>query len=185
LNYEINLHCDDKARKGRLSRFPFSTAAIIILGLFTIAAIYLSTFVYLSHLKTLIAGYEAEVSRLEAETVPLEALEEKILVLGLKAKLLAGLQPAGQPVSVILQLVTRQASENLVILSVTLERGGSVQVSGISTRMQSVAAYSQALENLSCIERAEITQIKLAGSGIYDFNIELQPGEESSNETGE
>ncbi len=185
LNYEINLHCDDSIRNGRLFCYPLTIAGLFILGLIILAGIYLGALLYVNHLKTTVTGYEADVSRLIVETEPLKALEERSIALGLKASLEAELQPAGQPISIILLLVNREASASLNISSVTVERGSLVHVSGTSSKMQSVAAYSQALEDMNFIKTAEIREIKLAGSGLYSFQVELRPGEDSFNETGE
>lgn len=185
LNYEINLQCDENSRNGRLTGYPVAIAALFILSLIIAAGLYSAALLYANHLESAIAGYEADVSRLTAETRPLEALETRNQVISLKADLEAELQTAEQPVSETLQQVNSRLSANLNISSVTVEKSGVVYIIGTGTKMQSVAAYSQTLENLSFVEAADITEIKLAGSGLYSFHIELRYMEGSFHEAGE
>ncbi len=184
LNYEINLQCDDNLKTGRFSGFSAIIVGLFLLSLVIVAGLYAAALLYAGHLKTLIATYEADVIRLTAETVPLEALEAKNMVISLKTDLEAELQPAGQPVSETLRQVNSKLSENLNISSVTVEKSGVVYIVGTGTKMQSVAAYSQALENIDFVEAAEITEIRLAESGLYNFKLELRPREESVYEAG-
>jgi hypothetical protein len=184
LNYEINLHCKEDIRDGRFSRFPAFIAGLLILSLLTIAIVYAGGLLYASHLKSVIAVYEADVRRLTAETNQLEALEERTLLISLKTDLEAELQPASQPLSETLRQVNSNLSENLNMSSVTVEKNGIVYIIGTGTKLQSVAAYSQALVDLSFVEASDITEIKLAESGLYYFKLELRPGEDTFHETG-
>jgi hypothetical protein len=185
LNYEINLLCDDKIKTGRFSSLPVKITGLLLLSLIIIASIYATALLYKGYLTNVIAAYETDVSRLTAATMPLEALEERNLLISLKTDLEAELLPKGQPVSETLRLVNSELSENLNISSVIVENSGIVNVIGSGTKMHYVAAYSQALENLKFVESADITEIKLTESSLYYFKLELQPGEESVYERGQ
>ena len=99
LNYEINLLCDENIRSGWLSGFTATIAGLFILCLIIVASLYSAALLYAGQLRTVIAVYEADVSRLTAETKQLEALEERNLLISLKSDLEAELKPASQPLS--------------------------------------------------------------------------------------
>lgn len=179
LNYEIDLQYDEKIENAIIYSYPATIACLFILSLVIIAILYATALLYADNLKTLIAGYEADAGLLTAETKSLETLEEKNLLISLKAELETELQPAGQPISVILQQVVRETTGNLNISSITVEKSGLIYIVGTGTKMQYVAAYSQALKDLSFVKAADITEIKLTENGSYHFKFELRPWEDS------
>ena len=183
MNYEINLLCDDKTRTGNLSGFPLAITGLFIVILVIITLLYAAAYLYADHLNNEVATYEADLNRLTAKILPLAVLEERNLAISLKKDLEAELKPAGQPVSETLRQVNSKLSENLNISSVTVEKSGAVYIIGTGAKMQPIAAYSQSLDNLYFIETVEITEIKLAESGLYYFKLELKPMEESVYDT--